>query len=335
MEEAVGEMLVVGFEGTGPEPPEAIAEALEQGRIGGVILFSRNVEDVEQVAALNRRIHQLAGDRGHPPFVAIDQEGGRVMRIREGVTSIPPMREVGESGIETVADTSEVIATDLKELGFNLNFAPVLDVDTNPDNPVIGDRAFGSDPDVVARAGGAYLYGHNVAGVVPCGKHFPGHGDTETDSHHELPVLMHEPDRLRDVEFRPFEAAIGAGIPMIMTAHILMPAIDTVRPATFSPAILDNLLREELGFEGVVISDDLEMKAVADRYDIEEMVDLGLETSLDIFLICHTEAKWRKAFETILERAKSDASIRDRVFESAERVRSLKEDFFGHQPRFA
>jgi len=333
IERAAGQMLIAGFEGSAPEPPEAIAEALREGRIGGVIQFSRNVEDLEQVVGLNRRIHELGAEGDQRPFVAVDQEGGPVMRLREGMTAIPPMREVGESGDPGhIADVSQVIAGELRALGFNLNFAPVLDVDTHPDNPIIAERAFGDDPQFVARAGGAFLYGHNVAGVIPCGKHFPGHGDTETDSHHDLPVLMHAPQRLEQIELIPFETAVGAGIPMIMTAHLLLPALDTVRPATFSPEIIDGLLREQLGFDGVVVTDDLEMQAVADRYDIEEMIELGLATSVDLFLVCHTEEKWRRAHAAIVERAEADEAVRERVVESARRVSRLKTEFFGHQP---
>ena len=331
---AAGQMLVVGFDGAETAPPDPVAEALQGGHIGGVILFSRNIDDLEQVVALNRRIHELADDQSPPPFVSIDQEGGPVMRIRDGLTPIPPMREVGRSGDpKHVADVSQVIASELRSLGFNLNFAPVLDVDTNPDNPVIGERAFSDDPEVVARCGGAFMYGHNVSGVVPCAKHFPGHGDTDTDSHHDLPVLMHQPARLQDVELPPFETAIGAGVPMIMTAHLMLPALDTVQPATFSPRAIDGLLREKLGFEGVVVTDDLEMDAVADQYTIDEMIELGLATSVDLFLVCHTEDRWRRAHETIVELADSDDDTRERVFESAHRVADLKDDFFGNQPR--
>jgi len=327
-----GEMLVVGFEGARREPPEAVARALEAGELGGVILFTRNVDSLDQLVELNRRIHELAAGAELPPFVAVDQEGGPVMRIRDGLTDVPAMRDVGGRGDpEYVADVSRVLARELRTLGFNLNFAPVLDVDTNPDNPVIGDRAFSDNPEQVARASGAYLFGHDAAGVVPCGKHFPGHGDTARDSHEELPVLAHEPERLREVELRPFKAAIRAGVPMLMTAHMLVPALDAVRPATFSPNIVDELLRRELQFEGVVVTDDLEMRAVADRYEISAMIDLGLATSVDLFLICHSEVRWQTARERLIERALQEQSLADRIASSAERVRDLKEDYFAHQ----
>jgi len=325
-------MLIVGFEGAENTPPRTVADALEVGELGGVILFDRNIESLEQLVALNRRLHSLSADEQLPPLVGVDQEGGPVMRIRDGLTPIPSMREVGSrSDPDYTADVSTVIARELRTLGFNLNFAPVLDVDTNPDNPIIGERSFGEDPEQVARAAGAFLFGHDAAGVVPCGKHFPGHGDTDRDSHAELPVLSHDLERIRRVELRPFEAAVRGGVPMVMTAHVLLAVLDAARPATFSPAVVDDLLRDELQFDGVVATDDLEMRAVADRYEIPEMVDLGLATSVDLFLICHTERKWRAAHGRLVERASEDPAVARRIERSANRVRQLKRDYFARQ----
>lgn len=333
LERAVGQMLMVGFDGADETPPDAVADALADGHIGGVVLFARNVESLGQVVALNEAIHASADPEGPPPFVAVDQEGGRVTRIEEGLTPIPPMGEIGGDDPAHVADVSEVIARELRTLGFNLNFAPVLDVDSNPDNPVIGDRAFSDDADEVARAGGAFLYGHNLAGVVPCGKHFPGHGDTDRDSHEELPVSMRMPEMLAKRELVPFRSAISAGLPMVMTAHVLYPALDTVHPATFSSAVVEDQLRRELEFDGVVVSDDLEMGAVAERYSVDEMVDLGLDAGLDVFLVCHTESMWRQVRQKLIERGLDNDVTAQRIRRSAERVRRLKSEFFAHQTR--
>ncbi|QDG50037.1 beta-N-acetylhexosaminidase [Persicimonas caeni] len=332
--EAIGQLLVVGFHGADEEPPEAIAEALSTGKIGGVILFRRNVDTVEQVCALNTRVHELAAEAPEAPFVAVDQEGGRVVRLKEPLTPIPPMRAVGDTNDgRLISEVSEVIATEVGALGFNLNFAPVLDVDTNPLNPIIGDRAFGRTPERVIRAAGAFLLGHHTAGVIPCGKHFPGHGDTLLDSHKDLPTLKHDMERLQRVELEPFRRAIGADIPMLMTAHMLLPALDSEHPATLSQAVIGELLREELGYDGVVITDDLEMKAVAERYDIDEMVTLGLRAGIDIFLICHTEAKWQQAYDTLYELATSGDEDLQLVLRAAERVRRLKRTMLGNQRR--
>lgn len=331
---AVGQLLVVGFEGRGPQAPPAIRSALASGQISGVILFRRNVDSVEQVASLNEDIHQSALACGDAPFVCVDQEGGRVVRVREPLTPIPPMRDVGaRADRRLVAAVSEAIATEVGALGFNVNFAPVLDVDTNPANPVIGDRAFGADPDRVARCAGAYLLGHHTAGVIPCGKHFPGHGDTALDSHVALPTVGHDRRRLDEVELVPFRRMIAADIPMLMTAHIMVPALDTQHPATLSRAVIGGLLREEMGYEGVVVSDDLEMKAVSERYDVEEMLERGLRAGVDLFLICHTEAKWRRGFDHLVSRAQQDPQLLLHVLQAAERVRKLKRTYLGNLRR--
>ena len=330
----VGQLFIVGFDGATPQAPHAVRQALAAGTIGGAILFRRNVDNVDQVAALTADLHGAAAPAPYLPFVAVDQEGGRVVRLKEPLTPLPTARALGAArDLRDVSRVSEVLATELSTLGFNLNFAPVLDVDTNPDNPVIGDRAFSDDPTHVARCGAGFMLGHHAAGVVPCGKHFPGHGDTTTDSHLELPRLDHDRARLDEVELYPFQRNIAAGIPMLMTAHIMIPALDPDHPATLSAPIIDGLLRDELGFDGVVITDCLEMKAVADRYEIEEMIDLGISAGVDLFLICHTEAKWTAAVEHLYQRASTDELVRRRVEESAARVVQLKEDLMGHWPR--
>lgn len=330
--QAAGQLLCVGFQGT-KELPAALSSALAAGRVGGTILFRRNVETPAQVAALTAQIHQAASHAIAAPFVAVDQEGGRVARLREPLTLIPPMRTLGSrNDAKLTSDISEMMATELSALGFNLNFAPVLDVDTNPDNPVIGDRAFSSDPEVVAKMGGAFIIGHQISGVIPCGKHFPGHGDTDTDSHLELPVLNHDGVRFEAVELVPFKKLIAHEIPMLMTAHIQVPALDTVHPATLSHAVMTRLLRDELRYDGVVVTDDLEMKAVADRYEVEEMIELGLRAGVDLFLICHTQAKWERAFEHLI-RLCQNPHDRARILESANRVMRLKGSYLGSWPR--
>lgn len=332
--ELIGQLLVVGFEGADPEPPAAIAEALQRGHIGGTILFRRNITSVEQVSALNTRIHQLSEDAAAAPFVAVDQEGGRVVRLKEPLTPIPPMRALGDMGdMRLTADVSEAIATEIAALGFNLNFAPVLDVDTNPDNPIIGDRAFSGDPRAVARTAGAFLLGHHIAHVIPCGKHFPGHGDTLVDSHIGLPVLAHDRARLDSVELQPFRRMVAAEIPMLMTAHMMVPSIDPDYPSTLSRATIRGLLRDELGYKGVVITDDLEMAAVAAHYEIEEMVELGLRAGVDIFLICRSEAMWKRAQAHLFELARKNFDDLIRVQRAAERVLALKRSLLGNLRR--
>ena len=333
---AAGQALMAGFHGV-ENPPETIANALREGRLGGVILFSRNIRPGEEglltLAALNEKIDRERTSGGPGPLIAVDQEGGRVRRVQDCVTPIPPMARVGATGDRELATkVGEVIANELTTLGFNLNFAPVLDIWSNPANQVIGDRAFGTCPEVVSTMAGAITVGHYLAGVVPCGKHFPGHGDTIADSHLELPILEHTIEALEKRELIPFRRAIQAGIPMLMTAHILMPDIDPEHPVTLSKRGLQGLLREELGFGGVVITDDLEMKAVADRYEVEEMIELGLAAGVDIFLICHTEDKWLRAYDHLVKLAEADGTLRRRLLQAADRVRSLKKRFIPKGP---
>ncbi len=320
-----GQLLIVGFPEAPRRAPEFITRALADGQISGCILFRRNVDDVDQVIDLTESIHAAVGRDGEVPFVALDQEGGRVVRLREPLTPIPPMRLIGEyANTELASLISEVVATEVGALGFNLNFAPVLDVDTNPDNPVIGDRSFSSDPQQVARYGGAWMAGHTIAGVLPCAKHFPGHGDTNQDSHLALPTITHDLTRLTGVELHPFRRLVRAHIPMIMTAHIVVASIDPIYPATLSEDVIGGLLRDKIDYDGVVVSDCLEMKAVADHFSIEEMVERGVRAGVDLFLICHTEEKWRRAHAHLVKTAREDEAFAKMLRTSAERVRKLK-----------
>lgn len=324
---AAGQLLIGGFHGH--VLPSEVHDALHEGRLGGVVLFRRNIESLTQLVDLNASIHAAA--RPLPPWVAVDQEGGPVRRITEalGATAIPAMRVLGQThNPDLVAQVSEVIATELQALGFNLNFAPVLDVDTNPQNPIIGARAFSDDPEQVARMAGAFLVGHLIAGVASCGKHFPGHGDTATDSHHRLPVLMHSLERLEAVELLPFKRLIAGGLSMIMTGHLLLPALDAVLPATLSSAVITGLLREHLGFEGVIISDDLEMAAIAAHHDIQEVVTLGLRAGLDQFLICSRPDLWLAAHAHLVHLGTQNPSDLALILRAAERVCVAKSNHF-------
>ena len=278
-----GQLLFAGFQGT--ELPRELAELLASGRIGGVILFARNIGDPTQVRALTAALHAAAPPEA-PLLLAIDQEGGRVQRLRQPWTEWPPMRVLGERDeLATTAAVAAAIARELADLGIGLDFAPVVDVDTNPNNPVIGDRSFARAPERVARHASAFITAMQAAGVAACAKHFPGHGDTLTDSHLELPRLEHDLDRLREVELPPFRAAVAAGVASVMTAHVLFPRLDRARPATLAPEVMQ-LLRGELGYDGVVFSDDLEMKAVADHFKPEPLVRGCLEAGCDGVLVC-------------------------------------------------
>lgn len=233
-EHLAGGVIVGGFDGA--VLPDVIRERLSRGLLAGVILFRRNIVDVVQVHTLCASI--VAASRSIPPLLSIDQEGGRVARLRDGVTLLPPMRTLGRIDDPALTRRAALaVGRELAALGINLNFAPVCDVDSNPANPIIGDRSFGREVATVCRHVVAFNEGLEDAGVMGCAKHFPGHGDTETDSHMELPRLPHPIERLEQVELPPFRAAIRAGVASIMTAHVLFEAIDPERPATCRHAL--------------------------------------------------------------------------------------------------
>ena len=278
-----GQLLFGGFEGA--ELPAALRAQIAAGRVGGVVLFRRNFESAEQARALLGALHAAAPDE-LPLVVAIDEEGGRVQRLCDWWTAWPPMRRLGEhDDLAFTAAVAHALGRELADLRIDLTFAPVVDVDTNPANPVIGDRSFGRTPELVARHACAFLAGLQAEGVAACAKHFPGHGDTCVDSHLALPVLAHDLARLRAVELPPFAAAIRAGVASVMTAHVLLPALDPEDPATLSARVL-GLLRDELGYDGLVFSDDLDMAAVADRHAPADLVARAVGAGVDVLLAC-------------------------------------------------
>lgn len=317
-----GTLIIAGIEGK--TLPPAVATSLQNEELAGLILFRRNLGDIEEVAALTQSIHDAA--QGFVPFVAIDQEGGLVQRIKAPLTVWPPMMSVAlAEDADLAARVGEAIADEVAWLGFNLNFAPVADIHTHPDNPIIGQRAFGTTPEQVSRYAGAFAAGMTIAGVMPCAKHFPGHGDTTTDSHLELPVVHSTLEDLTARELAPFAAMIRAHVPMIMTAHILFPALDAELPATLSPRIISELLRLRLGFDGLVVSDDLNMKALAEHFSMEEMVTLGIRAGVDMFLVCEHEEKRLEAFEALVRLGESNALDRERIQMAAKRVRTTRD----------
>lgn len=267
-EEKIGQLVMAVLPGT--ELDEAQAARLRAGHYAGVVLFSRNITSVEQTLALTAAIHACRTVDGLPPLIGVDQEGGRVRRLMAEATATPSAMALGATGDPALVERiGHAVGLELGALGINTDFAPVADVNNNPLNPVIGTRSFGESPEQVTAMVLAFARGLRGAGIAGTVKHFPGHGDTHVDSHLDLPTIPHDLDRLRAVELAPFAAAIAAGIPLVMTTHIRFPALEPDGlPATLSPRILHGLLREELGFEGVVISDAMVMKAIDDYYGI-------------------------------------------------------------------
>jgi beta-N-acetylhexosaminidase len=281
----IGQLLIGSFHGS--DIPVELRALAREFDLGGVTLFRRlgNIESPGQVAELAYHLRGLGIEL--PGWVGIDQEGGRVARLRSPFTEWPPMAVLGRSDDPALARKfASALGAELSAVGVSLDYAPVLDIHTNPKNPVIGDRALGETPDVVAKLGRVIIEELQRAGVAACGKHFPGHGDTATDSHHELPLVEHPPDRLRAVEFVPFRAAIEANVAFIMTAHVLATSIDEKQPATLSRKIVNDILREELGFTGVIISDDLEMKAISRTYRPADAAVAAVAAGCDAVLMC-------------------------------------------------
>lgn len=314
--EDAGRVLVAGY--PSGDPPASLVRALAEDALGGVILFKRNLVDGPAGAAA--QIRALAVGSARTPLVAVDQEGGRVQRLRAPLLELPPMRALGaRDDVALTRRAARALGRQLAAIGINVDLAPVLDVDTNPNNPVIGDRSFGADPHLVARHGVAFARGLADAGLLACGKHFPGHGDTEKDSHFDLPALAHDLARLEAVELVPFRAAVGE-VGAVMTAHIVFRALDPDRPATLSRRVIAGLLRERLGYRGLVVSDDLEMKAIADHYAIGEAVVGAIRAGCDLLLICAQVELVDEARAALAAEAARDAAFATRLAEAIARV---------------
>ena len=271
----------------GVTPSKSATRLIEKG-VGGVIFFAHNCRQPSQVAELIQRLQEVArnGELRIPLMIAIDQEHGPVVRIREGVTPFPSPWDLGRStNVAVLRRVAQITGKELLLMGINMNLAPVADLHIHPDNQVIGKRSFGSDPHMVGTMVAAYIDGLQGEGVAACAKHFPGHGATAKDSHQELPVIKKSKEQLDEAELIPFQMAVHAGVASVMTGHLLYPALDPTRPATLSPVIIQGLLRQNLGFSGVVISDDLIMGALSQWGTIEEIGVEALNSGVDFLLV--------------------------------------------------
>ncbi len=326
----LGQLLIGSFPGrTVSVELRALAREFD---LGGAILFARNVEAPEQVLDLAAECAALGVEA--PAWVSVDQEGGRVARLREPFTVWPPMATLGRAGSVALATRfAQALAAELRAVGISLDFAPVLDVGTNPKNQVIGDRALSADAVLAGTLAAAVVRGLQGAGVAACGKHFPGHGDTLVDSHVGLPIVEHAPDRLQAIEFEPFRAAIAADVACIMTAHVLVPAFDAEWPATLSAPTLRRL-RDELGFGGVILSDDLEMQAVRARWEPAESAVRAIAAGCDGVLVCSGDASVQAATLEALVKAVESGTLRQaRVDDALARLARAKVRFPGAASR--
>ena len=323
----IGQFLIGSMPGTTMSPE--LRSLAREFDLGGVILFGRNIEAPEQVAELSAECEALG--RTMPAWVSVDQEGGRVARLKEPFTKWPPMATLGRAGKEAEALAqrfARALAEELLAVGITLDYAPVLDIHTNPRNPVIGDRALAERADDVARLGRVIIRGLQDAGLAACGKHFPGHGDTSTDSHFELPLVEHPPDRLRAIEFEPFRAAIAERVAFIMTAHVLVPSLDQHKPATLSPQVVQTLLRDELNYDGVILSDDLEMKAVSAHFAVPEAAVDAIVAGCDAVLVCQGNVDLQaRTLEALVKAVESGVISSKRYDDAAMRLKRAKHRF--------
>jgi len=323
----IGQLLIAGFHGQ--QIPSELKEIAREWSLGGVILFARNISEPEALAELCHEAARLVPQV--PLWVSMDQEGGRVARLKPPFTEWPPMATLGRSGDAALAERfARAAASEMRAVGITLDYAPVLDIWTNRANRVIGDRALAETAADVARLGAVIVRAMQEEGVAACGKHFPGHGDTVADSHEELPLVEQPPERLREVEFEPFRAAIAAGVASIMTAHVFVPSLDETQPATLSRRVVGDILRRELGFEGVIISDDLEMKAISKDIPIPSAAVRAIGAGCDAILLCNEgPALQHAALEALVYAVENETLSLSRVEDALKRQQRAKERFLG------
>jgi beta-N-acetylhexosaminidase len=329
--ETVGELFMVGYAGT---DPAAAREPIQRHRAGGILLFTRNIIDAAHARTVCETLQEFRRQVSDSPlFIAIDQEGGCVARITEGVTVFPGNMALGAVGsVDLAYRAGAVTAVELAALGVNVNFAPVLDISSNPRNPGVGARSFGSDPQLVARLGSAMIRGMQANGVCATAKHFPGLGEARVDSHDELPVVEAEKIDLHERELLPFRAAIDAGVKFTMTAHCSYPVLDkTLTPATLSRPILSGLLRDEMGFGGIAITDCLEMAAIEKTFSAPQASMMAVQAGATMCLICHTPEKQIAAIEGLGHAAETGEIPEEKIESALAMIASVKQKLAGRQ----
>jgi beta-N-acetylhexosaminidase len=324
----IGQIIMTGISGTTLLPEEA--DFLEKENIGGVLLFSHNYDNPAQLAELVNSIQQTRKE--YPLFIAVDNEGGRVFRFKKQFTQFPPMYEVGLTDSPKLCfHIAKIMADELSACGVNVNFAPVCDIWTNPNNKVIGDRAFGKDEDTVTKFVSSIIRGLQTHKVLSCAKHFPGHGCTTKDSHFDLPIVKRTMEELREDEFKPFIKAIKSRCEFVMMAHLIVDAIDSELPTSLSPKAY-KILREELKFNKLIITDDMEMKAISDNYTYEEAAVLAIQAGADV-IEYRTMETARRALEGLKEARKTKTIKNERFNESLKRIEQAKKEYLSeYQP---
>ena len=327
LQEKIGQLLIVGFRGS--EINDELIDVVRRYKAGNIILFTHNIKSIEQLYKLNKDIHELViKETGVMPFISIDQEGGMVTRIMKGATFCPGNMTLATSKPEDCYTDGVIMGEELRALGINMNLAPSLDVNNNPINPVIGVRSYGDDPVKVGEYGINYIRGLQSTGVIATSKHFPGHGDTNSDSHKALPIIPHDKERLHNVELVPFKKVLNE-TKAIMSAHVFFEAYEKEQvPGTLSKNILTGLLREELGYKGLIVSDCMEMKAIDDTFTTPVGVLMGLKAGLDQAMVSHTYDQQLKAFEVVYDAVDKGEFTEEEIDEKLERILKAKEESY-------
>lgn len=333
LEQKVGQLLMCGFHSQHAD--EQITRLIRDYHVGGVIYFRRNVESVDQLTRLSAELQDMAAEAGALPLmISVDQEGGMVARIdQEGMTQVPGNMALGATGNpEYTLECAHILGRKLKNIGIDMNLAPVVDVNNNPLNPVIGVRSYGEHAESVAAHGVAAITGYQSQGIAATAKHFPGHGDTAVDSHLGMVTVPHDRNRLEQMELLPFRRAIEAGVDAIMTAHVMFPSIEPEPiPATLSHKVLTGLLRDEMGFEGIIITDCLEMHAISKPYGVAEAAIRAVEAGADLILVSHTLHDQVAALEAIVEAVRTGRISEEVIHQAVERIMTWKRKRCGQQ----
>ncbi|QBD85513.1 beta-N-acetylhexosaminidase [Clostridium tetani] len=326
LDEKIGQLFIVGFDGY--EANKNIESLIKKNHVGGVILFSHNIENAHQLMKLTNSLKSINLHNKTPLFISVDEEGGRVSRMPKELEKLPSNKIIGEINNSNLSyNIGKIISKELTCLGFNMNFAPILDINSNPQNPVIGDRSFGNNIDLVTRLGVKTMEGLREGNIIPVVKHFPGHGDTSVDSHVGLPLINHDMKRLKEFELIPFKEAINNNADVVMISHILLPKIDSSYPATMSKTIIKDVLRNDLKFNGVVITDDMTMSAITKNFDISNAAIKSINAGSDIILICHGYDNEMSTINSIKEAVRNNIITEDKINESVYRILKLKEKY--------
>ena len=324
LDDKIGQLFIVGFDGQLIN--DEIINLVKNEKVGGLIYFSRNIIDSNQIVNLNNEIKSIENDI--PLFISIDEEGGIVSRVPEEYAKIPSSGYIGEFNDENLSyNVGRIIAKELKGLGFNMDFAPVLDINSNPNNTVIGERALGNNSDIVSRLGIKTMEGLRDGGIISVVKHFPGHGDTDIDSHYGLPIVTKTLEELNGLEFIPFKNAIDNGADVVMVSSIILSSVESEYPATMSRKVINDILRESLNFEGVIATDDMTMAAITNNYNLTDAVIKSIDAGSDLVLVCHGYEEILNSISAVKEAVINNILSEDKINKSVYRLLKLKEKY--------